>query len=112
MAQRQRMLHVIKVVNQFQAIVSRLAQLRLRSRRVDSGRCPGALAIMAEGPGRDALQMVFREAGWRLTIAETSAPALEDRKSTRLNSSHLGISNAVFCLKKKKMKALKLTQKR
>src|SRR5262245_65094366 len=26
---------------------------------------------------------------------------LEDRKSTRLNSSHLGISYAVFCLKKK-----------
>src|SRR5262245_63748347 len=28
----------------------------------------------------------------------------EDRKSTRLNSSHLGISYAVFCLKKKKWK--------
>src|SRR5947199_6782766 len=27
----------------------------------------------------------------------------EDRKSTRLNSSHLGISYAVFCLKKKNM---------
>src|SRR5205814_5633681 len=30
--------------------------------------------------------------------------AAEDRKSTRLNSSHLGISYAVFCLKKKKNK--------
>src|SRR5262245_63799711 len=30
------------------------------------------------------------------------AAVLEDRKSTRLNSSHLGISYAVFCLKKKK----------
>src|SRR5205814_4677248 len=29
---------------------------------------------------------------------------LGDRKSTRLNSSHLGISYAVFCLKKKKKK--------
>src|SRR5205814_9663110 len=29
-----------------------------------------------------------------------------DRKSTRLNSSHLGISYAVFCLKKKKNKLL------
>src|SRR5437899_6030071 len=29
-----------------------------------------------------------------------------DRKSTRLNSSHLGISYAVFCLKKKKIKKL------
>src|SRR5205814_10723471 len=28
----------------------------------------------------------------------------EDRKSTRLNSSHLGISYAVFCLKKKNTK--------
>src|SRR5262245_63611419 len=28
----------------------------------------------------------------------------EDRKSTRLNSSHLGISYAVFCLKKKNNK--------
>src|SRR3712207_8518456 len=28
--------------------------------------------------------------------------ALEDRKSTRLNSSHANISYAVFCLKKKK----------
>src|SRR5262245_63945042 len=28
--------------------------------------------------------------------------AFLDRKSTRLNSSHLGISYAVFCLKKKK----------
>src|SRR5947199_10860453 len=28
--------------------------------------------------------------------------AAGDRKSTRLNSSHLGISYAVFCLKKKK----------
>src|SRR5262245_65332339 len=27
-----------------------------------------------------------------------------DRKSTRLNSSHLGISYAVFCLKKKNIK--------
>src|SRR5436853_5930141 len=27
--------------------------------------------------------------------------AVSDRKSTRLNSSHLGISYAVFCLKKK-----------
>src|ERR1039458_330317 len=29
-----------------------------------------------------------------------TAPSIQDRKSTRLNSSHLGISYAVFCLKK------------
>src|SRR5258705_10886952 len=33
-----------------------------------------------------------------------SVHARRDRKSTRLNSSHLGISYAVFCLKKKKNK--------
>src|SRR5256885_3175826 len=32
--------------------------------------------------------------------------ALRDRKSTRLNSSHLVISYAVFCLKKKKKKEM------
>src|SRR3712207_7880462 len=33
----------------------------------------------------------------------TSAGDVEDRKSTRLNSSHANISYAVFCLKKKKL---------
>src|SRR5438045_6200064 len=43
------------------------------------------------GPERSlAAAVLERRAGWR------------DRKSTRLNSSHLGISYAVFCLKKKK----------
>src|SRR2546422_6909845 len=34
---------------------------------------------------------------------ETEEKALQDRKSTRLNSSHGYISYAVFCLKKKKI---------
>src|SRR5690554_7586164 len=34
--------------------------------------------------------------------------AWEDRKSTRLNSSHVRISYAVFCLKKKKKKNISL----
>src|SRR5437899_9545197 len=33
----------------------------------------------------------------------SASQARIDRKSTRLNSSHLGISYAVFCLKKKKV---------
>src|SRR5437899_9966215 len=40
----------------------------------------------------------------RARTAEISASPCRDRKSTRLNSSHLGISYAVFCLKKKKNK--------
>src|SRR5262245_65053394 len=35
-------------------------------------------------------------------LARRPANGTKDRKSTRLNSSHLGISYAVFCLKKKK----------
>src|SRR5690349_23712395 len=37
-----------------------------------------------------------------LTHAQHSSSTPEDRKSTRLNSSHVEISYAVFCLKKKK----------
>src|SRR5690554_7497625 len=36
-----------------------------------------------------------------LAVARQIARQLEDRKSTRLNSSHVRISYAVFCLKKK-----------
>src|SRR5256885_12369535 len=36
------------------------------------------------------------------TVAASTSASLRDRKSTRLNSSHLVISYAVFCLKKKK----------
>src|ERR1039458_6171232 len=41
-------------------------------------------------PAAISLQLEHTPQGWL------------DRKSTRLNSSHLGISYAVFCLKKKK----------
>src|SRR5437773_3544068 len=40
-----------------------------------------------------------------LEVPEVRVPA--DRKSTRLNSSHITISYAVFCLKKKKKKHIK-----
>src|SRR6266496_2808086 len=36
-----------------------------------------------------------------VSAAVSSAPGAQDRKSTRLNSSHVEISYAVFCLKKK-----------
>src|SRR5258707_10476164 len=44
--------------------------------------------------------------------ADYGAPGAEDqdRKSTRLNSSHANISYAVFCLKKKKRKHLMVTE--
>src|SRR3712207_7017537 len=37
-----------------------------------------------------------------VALVERRAPLQQDRKSTRLNSSHANISYAVFCLKKKK----------
>src|SRR2546428_6463982 len=40
-----------------------------------------------------------------LILTEFVREALEDRKSTRLNSSHDQISYAVFCLKKKQHRA-------
>src|SRR5207253_7591669 len=40
------------------------------------------------------------------------AGTAEDRKSTRLNSSHVAISYAVFCLKKKKKNSQYMTQKK
>src|SRR5688572_31653609 len=40
-------------------------------------------------------------------LAPFEAELLQDRKSTRLNSSHSQISYAVFCLKKKKKKKKK-----
>src|SRR5437667_6679992 len=72
---------------------------------------PGSL------PRRDAL-VVYGGQGVRLALG--IVPMLivagddqhrEDRKSTRLNSSHITISYAVFCLKKKKKKKNETTNK-
>src|SRR5258705_7859786 len=59
-------------------------------------------SLLAELPDR-------LEERQRLDVADGAADLRDDhivvrgdRKSTRLNSSHLGISYAVFCLKKKK----------
>src|SRR5205814_10388474 len=47
--------------------------------------------------------MISQRRGHSFSECETRlVELLGDRKSTRLNSSHLGISYAVFCLKKKK----------
>src|SRR5256885_12479599 len=52
--------------------------------------------------GTVALPLLARMAASGNTAAFRSELARGDRKSTRLNSSHLVISYAVFCLKKKK----------
>src|SRR5262245_64183050 len=45
-----------------------------------------------------------RGLSWTTLTGPSGRPVVTDRKSTRLNSSHLGISYAVFCLKKKNNK--------
>src|SRR5438067_10558374 len=46
--------------------------------------------------------------GAQLLGDQLSGALLGDRKSTRLNSSHVSISYAVFCLKKKSNKTAKI----
>src|SRR5439155_21410922 len=45
---------------------------------------------------------VGRQPAGRQVLADPPVGDRRDRKSTRLNSSHVAISYAVFCLKKKK----------
>src|SRR3712207_7474516 len=52
----------------------------------------GLLAVQLDEVAREHLRVA----------RHVEDPLLEDRKSTRLNSSHANISYAVFCLKKKK----------
>src|SRR5256885_7732573 len=65
---------------------------------------PSVVAIRHEGGphGKKVIQAVGREAKAMLGKVPGNIEAIRDRKSTRLNSSHLVISYAVFCLKKKK----------
>src|SRR5471030_3458055 len=67
--------------------------------------------LMIRRPPRSTLfpyTTLFRSRGLQhrrpshAAVPHPAGQARPDRKSTRLNSSHLGISYAVFCLKKKK----------
>src|SRR5207249_11178082 len=62
---------------------------------------PAARAPEHSSPARED-KLSSRAASSRPTVPPQLA--LLDRKSTRLNSSHVSISYAVFCLKKKKKK--------
>src|SRR5690242_21157310 len=58
------------------------------------------------GQGNRALCRPLQVLG--LEAAVDLQPDAEDRKSTRLNSSHMSISYAVFCLKKKNTGPIRL----
>src|SRR5262245_31215169 len=60
-----------------------------------------------DAEGRDYLPVYEdEEISFEPSAKKPPATAGGDRKSTRLNSSHLGISYAVFCLKKKRERFL------
>src|SRR5690625_6504228 len=61
---------------------------------------------IAERHGNSPAQMMLR---WHLDQGRQVIPtSAQDRKSTRLNSSHVAISYAVFCLKKKILSDMKI----
>src|SRR5256885_11895154 len=79
-----------------------------------AGLCAGR-ACLCPAQGKEApasgctMRLTLRtEMEWNWPSSVTTSPKAKkpsaDRKSTRLNSSHLVISYAVFCLKKKKNK--------
>src|SRR2546426_8350138 len=65
---------------------------------------PGARGHDPHGGGGSGRDVARAAAADRERRGCSGGSARRDRKSTRLNSSHLVISYAVFCLKKKKSK--------
>src|SRR5699024_12679816 len=68
------------------------------------GHCRVTPTIDEDITARHASRLVLARAAIIVLAAglrQLGASAPEDRKSTRLNSSHVSISYAVFCLKKK-----------
>src|SRR5690242_21125542 len=64
---------------------------------------PRALIAHASAvPDSREMNLLAPAALYTQLVVGLNNPRLPDRKSTRLNSSHMSISYAVFCLKKKK----------
>src|SRR3712207_8645459 len=71
---------------------------------LDDHRAGLAAADLQVDHGRARQQCAAQLASVDADGGAVAAAVDEDRKSTRLNSSHANISYAVFCLKKKKKK--------
>src|ERR1035441_7007707 len=94
-------------------VATRMPFLRLNSLMVACC-CSTDISRSLDMPALPAKAMPLKQTATpnRITCPEvvwstslTNLPSkMGDRKSTRLNSSHLGISYAVFCLKNKKQK--------
>src|SRR5437870_8059700 len=63
---------------------------------------PSTVCVPAGGRCKMKTCLKLLKIGGRTAACERKARNSTDRKSTRLNSSHVAISYAVFCLKKKK----------
>src|SRR5689334_23736675 len=73
----------------------------IRGRRVGVRHDPVANRSGETDRGRARMLATARARVVRLGIGQVRLGHHQDRKSTRLNSSHSSISYAVFCLKKK-----------
>src|SRR2546426_6788575 len=87
---------------EFVAISTAVARPRQSTSRTTSRRRAGA--SRPQGRKLPPRRLLGQEAPTTGFSPARPGPARPDRKSTRLNSSHLVISYAVFCLKKKKNK--------
>src|SRR5215813_14801437 len=70
---------------------------------------PYTTLFRSNEPSRNASRPARREL---VRICTAACSGSLDRKSTRLNSSHVRISYAVFCLKKKKKKQIDINIKK
>src|SRR5438128_4715552 len=61
------------------------------------------LELSIRGAGHNIAGNALCDNGVTIDFSKMKSVRVEDRKSTRLNSSHGSISYAVFCLKKKRM---------
>src|SRR5437667_8933739 len=86
----------------------------IRQFRLPDNLLPGSLSLThthcgkptchcAQGEGHPVWSLTFMVKG-KKRVERIPLAWMKDRKSTRLNSSHITISYAVFCLKKKKKK--------
>src|SRR5438309_1545869 len=82
-----------------------LAESRLLLRGVRRGEHESGVPLLRPGVGAEMEVDVRTSRRDRDPVGERGHDP-EDRKSTRLNSSHSSISYAVFCLKKKKFRCM------
>src|SRR5690606_15961943 len=95
-----------------QAAEARVKELEGRLRQITAveralalggrdGRPPALLLLFdPSGPGKAAISFGNPDRATSIVLSVPGTGTTQDRKSTRLNSSHVKISYAVFCLKK------------